>query len=103
MKWAGLRMGYRETHPNFDDAASIERLLALGFDDDSVFGEGWPALRRGGVVVYIDYISPTERCAPAGARFSLESLDGEALGQAEDIDALIAFLRDLDAPREHAA
>ena len=50
MKWAGLRMGYRETHPNFDDAASIERLLALGFDDDSVFGEGWPALRRGEVV-----------------------------------------------------
>lgn len=96
-------MGYRDTHPDFDDAASIERLLALGFEDDSAFDEGWPALRRGQVVVYVDYGSPLERCAPAGARFSIESLDGQVLGQAEDVDGLIAILRHLDTPREEAA
>jgi hypothetical protein len=49
------RMSYQTEFPNFDDAASCERLLSLGFTDMSWGNDACPSFERDGVSLYVDY------------------------------------------------
>lgn len=48
-------MSYQTIFPDFDDAASCERLLALGFADTSWGNDTCPSFERDGVAIYVDY------------------------------------------------
>jgi hypothetical protein len=48
-------MTYQTIFPDFDDAASCERLLSLGFADVSWGNDTCPSFERDGIAIYVDY------------------------------------------------
>ena len=70
-------MSYQTIFPDFDDAASCERLLALGFADASYSNDTCPSFERDGVAIYVDYAdaSLSEWTERGDTRFSVINLD----------------------------
>ena len=48
-------MLYLSVFPDFDDAASCEHLLSLGFTDMSWGNDAAPSFERDSIAIYIDY------------------------------------------------
>ena len=85
-------MSYQSVFPDFDDAASCERLLALGFADTSYSNDACPSFERDGIAIYIDYANPSLSEMPTsdGFRFTLINPD---TGNSDQFDCLERTIR----------
>jgi hypothetical protein len=85
-------MSYQTIFPDFDDAASCERLLALGFDDTSYSNDACPSFERGSVLIYVDYAddSLSECTNRDGLRFVVIS-DANDQSIFDDLDSALIY------------
>ncbi len=86
-------MSYQTIFPDFDDAASCERLLALGFADTSWGNDACPSFERDDVSIYVDYADAslsdwTER---DDARFSVIDGHNDQSMPFDDLDHALTY------------
>ncbi len=85
-------MSYQSVFPDFDDAASCERLLALGFADTSWGNDTCPSFERDGIAIYVDYAdaSLSEWTERDDTRFSVIS-DANEQSIFDDLDNALVY------------
>jgi len=85
--------------PDFDDAASCERLASLGFTDASYSSDTCPSFERDGVIIFVDYAdaSLSEWRARDALRFSVINLGTDEQFVFDDLDHAITYHAHLTA------
>tara|TARA_R110000868_G_C10487460_1_gene729876 strand:+ start:170 stop:454 length:285 start_codon:yes stop_codon:yes gene_type:complete len=92
-------MSYLSIFPDFDDSVSCERLLALGFTDESWGNDACPSFERDGVAIYVDYADPSlsEWQARDDTRFSVINGARDESFSFDDLEHAIAHHAHLTA------
>ena len=84
---------YKLMFPDFDDAASCERLASLGFTDASYSNDTCPSFERDGVLIYVDYAdaSLSEWAGRDGLRFSVINLGTDEQFIFDNLDHALTY------------
>jgi len=92
-------MSYSTIFPDFDDAASCERLASLGFTDESYVNDTCPSFDRDGITIYIDYADAalSEFTGRDDLRFTVIDPDTDEQFLFADLDHAIMYHTHLTA------